>query len=477
MYPLHFNFGKDLVSTLLPLSIMCLRTKYPIGLQSMLGFEAESIPSEWSNLKYSSFNPHCNNEPLDLQFNTLQKSLESHSACGNIDHDVNSVSSLKDVLLHFRDLLREQDPNNNFAGLRRLKSPCNKILWAGSHAKVKAIESARAELEMLRQSKSGSDQMQLKKKIEKDMPIEEKSNPKLNELWNTFIKFSPTNIDEYQICEPPAVHYESNTTKYVSGGAIDRKSDLIESNETHMAGNKHCVVQKLSSPMKMAAKTPLAAETSEVLDLRNNFSPNIVSKKVVDVQVGKQVNEELGLGMSKLSRDKFSPDKNRVSKKVVDVQVGKQVNEELGLGISKLSVVDDDDISLMSGTTLSSANRKSSTSRNSRKTLSEIRQVRVEKNVRHPSPMTVRRMPSKAAAPSPLRSRPTQPSSVLNRSPHTANKPMLQKKTGEGVRTTAAMRTQNSPFNSNVANNLNILSSRSDEENLIQFRNKARSVR
>ena len=139
IYPLEVPFSSTMIQTFIPLSIMSLKSNFPLGLHKLLGVSSENIPEEW--LEFTNcFLPSFSKEGVESEFIILQKSFTRKL-------EGVQIISRDDILDRLEELILDFDQDREFSELRRLCSPTNLILWSTKDRTDIILKEAKNELD------------------------------------------------------------------------------------------------------------------------------------------------------------------------------------------------------------------------------------------------------------------------------------------------------------------------------------------
>ena len=495
-YPLHFNFSRDIVSTLIPLSIMSLSAKYPNDLAVALGMDVDDIPPEWFQMKLSHYDMSESDESFDKHFNLLQEVFESHRVCREDDIVDAKMTTRQDLLKRLKQILEQHDPERDYAGLLRLSSGNGKIIWTTQAGRVTATDEARLELEDIRNS--SKDRIRFEKLNSKRLSTEG-CTEEMNQLWNNFIKFSHeeqssdfqyvsvedssnvrtlcsfggTRISSKMKGWTPVIINEKktiqSTVQLKAKGILDHQKTPDKATASSPTDEPRSQDRLKISNIRMAGKVQNDRQNSESDDHLKSHELDCKTLRVRHVQLlpnhaidGSDNPKRTGSieeNKSNSTFSSFSRTENRI--------VQRNQNESFGVGLrSSQNDLDEDDGSVVSGLSNSTMRSKTSASRNAKKTLSSIRKIGGE-NTRSVSTFGESR-PSLHA--SPLRPKGTRPERINNVANQMPNVPSGKKLSSRrvskgGLRAASPMRRGKSRNSQDFSDSI---STRSNEENAFQ---------
>jgi len=124
------SFSSDIAKTLIPPTLLAMRSNFPFGIVPLLGLTLEELPEQWAKIPDFEVSYVQSNPASELQI--LQTIL-------GIDEDVNMISLLKQF--HAKN-----DQEEDFSGLRRLRSPNGLMIWVTKKSRQQALQQAKQGL-------------------------------------------------------------------------------------------------------------------------------------------------------------------------------------------------------------------------------------------------------------------------------------------------------------------------------------------
>jgi len=158
---LCMNFSSDIAKTLIPPTLMAMRSNFPFTIVPLLGLTLEELPEQWTKLADFDFS-YVQSNPAD-EIQILQATL-------GIDKDVNMLSLLERFFM-------KHDPEEEFSGLRRLCSPNGLMIWVTKRSREVALQQAKRGLAELQVCKA----LEAKEKVA--IATKNKSNNYIGSLW------------------------------------------------------------------------------------------------------------------------------------------------------------------------------------------------------------------------------------------------------------------------------------------------------
>ena len=139
-YPCQVPLSSEVLTTFIPTTILLLKSNFQNNLQNLLGFDGRS--SRLDHFKFGSFSK----SKTAIELRTLLCSVESRCNGGNIENDC-AFERRDELLSCLKVFFDTIDPNHEFSGLRRLRSPNGLVLWTTALAKNTILKEYQEELE------------------------------------------------------------------------------------------------------------------------------------------------------------------------------------------------------------------------------------------------------------------------------------------------------------------------------------------
>lgn len=137
-YSLRMNFSSDIAKTLIPPTLLAMRSNFPLGMVPLLGLTLEDLPDKWSKISDLDIS-YAQSNPAD-EIQILQSKL-------GVKSDVGILSLLERFFM-------KNDPEEDFSGLRRLCSPNGLMIWVTKKSRQEALQHAKQGLTQLKHSKA-----------------------------------------------------------------------------------------------------------------------------------------------------------------------------------------------------------------------------------------------------------------------------------------------------------------------------------
>lgn len=266
--PLRLKFSSDIAKTLIPPTLLTMRSNFPLGIVPLLGLTLEELSEQWTKLLEFKL-PYVQRNPAD-EINILQIKL-------GVDEDVGILALLE-------QFYEKNDPDEDFSGLTRLCSPNGIMLWATKASKEEALLQAKRGLTKLQNSKA----TEAVEKVTNAM----KNKPPHNtgSLWcSDAPRFSNAQIPITNL-PPPPINRESP----VSNQGRWKSSKDFDSEKEQNIAQKNDIQQKLNKlkTWKPAQRT----ETSRSDDFMDRATDESVSQpmrgdNVIDYKVEQRINQ------------------------------------------------------------------------------------------------------------------------------------------------------------------------------------------
>jgi len=129
-YSIQLSFSSDIAKTLIPPTLLAMKANFPLGVIPLLGLTSEGLPSQWAKLAEFQLPPITYSPAEEIE--VLQGAL-------GIDREVGILSLLERFYM-------KNDPQEDFAGLRRLRSPNGLMIWVTKKSRQEALKQAKYAL-------------------------------------------------------------------------------------------------------------------------------------------------------------------------------------------------------------------------------------------------------------------------------------------------------------------------------------------
>jgi len=184
IYPCQLDFSLNVAKTLIAPTILAMRCNFPVGILPLLGLTLESIPPEWAKL--SEFQLPSGKSNSADEISTLQAALGINPGYG--------------ILPLLERFFAKKEPEEEFAGLIRLRSPNGLIMWVTQESREEALAQAGEALVELQKSNTIAD----KDKIA--ATGRNKAKKSFNSLWRKKNVYAPSAQSEVR--QPAHTHLE-----------------------------------------------------------------------------------------------------------------------------------------------------------------------------------------------------------------------------------------------------------------------------